>query len=139
MRNLLFNAISVRTGVTPSSCSCDQCKRMCRTPCLGTPHDIFALIDAGFADRLAPTTWVVGVLFGLINKPIEMVQARIESNGWCTFYKDGVCELHDKGLKPTEGILSGHAKDITPETSVMWHVAQTWLPFQGAISEIMKR
>lgn len=138
IRDLSLNAISMHTGVKPTSCSCDQCKRMCRTLCLGTPHDMIALIEAGYGDRLVPVTWVTGLLFGLTNKPVEMVQPRLEKNGWCTFYKNGLCELHDKGLKPTEGILSGHTKGITPETSMMWYVAQTWLPFQDAILDMIK-
>lgn len=33
-------------------CTCDKCKNMCEVPCIGTPKDIEAIIDAGYADRL---------------------------------------------------------------------------------------
>jgi hypothetical protein len=100
-----FRYIMQRSGRKPTACSCDRCKSQCHTPCLGTPEDIGKLIDAGYRNRLAPTSWLVGMLMGVIDRPIEMVQPKVE-NGWCTFYHDGLCELHDKGLKPTEGRLS---------------------------------
>lgn len=43
-------------------CSCDKCKNMCEVPCIGTPKDIEAIIDAGYADRLKETMWMVGYL-----------------------------------------------------------------------------
>lgn len=44
-------------------CTCDKCKNMCKIPCIGTPKDIEAIIDAGYADRLKETTWMVGFRF----------------------------------------------------------------------------
>lgn len=32
-------------------CTCDKCKNMCKVPCIGTPKDIEAIIDAGYANR----------------------------------------------------------------------------------------
>ena len=60
---------------------------------------------------------------------VLMVQARRE-NGYCTFFRDGLCELHEAGLKPTEGRLSYHT--ITVENlkfgrSLSWNVAREWL------------
>lgn len=48
----------------------------------------------------------------------------------CTFFQDGLCELHAAGLKPTEGRLSHHT--ITMENlkfgmSLSWNVAKEWL------------
>lgn len=41
---------------------------------------------------------------GVINRPIPMVQPLFnEETGYCVFFKDGLCELHDKKLKPIEG------------------------------------
>lgn len=79
---------------------------MCKTPCLGTPADIEKLIEEGFADRLATTIWAVGILYGTHKEPVRMIQPIQEDNGYCTFYKDGLCSLHDLGLKPTEGALA---------------------------------
>lgn len=61
-------------------------------------------------------------------KPIEMIQP-IVKDGWCAFRRpDGLCELHDLGLKPTEGVLASckvvEEDDIpTYETSVLRAVA----------------
>lgn len=46
-------------------CTCDKCKNMCEVPCIGTPKDIEAIIDAGYADRLKETTWIPNISFGL--------------------------------------------------------------------------
>lgn len=83
-------------------CTCDKCKNMCEVPCIGTPKDIEAIIDAGYADRLKETMWMVGYL-AVKEKPIAMIQPTVK-DGWCAFRRpDGLCELHDRGLKPTEG------------------------------------
>jgi hypothetical protein len=96
---------SCNTEIT--ECSCDVCKNMCRTPCLGTPEDIANLIKKGYFSRLAKTAWAFGVMVGTHNKMVNMVQAQIDDKtGFCTFYKNGKCELHDLGLKPLEGKLA---------------------------------
>ena len=128
-----FNYIMQKSGRKPSVCNCHRCKSQCRTPCLGTPEDINKLIEAGYQDRLAPTLWAAGILMGLTDRPIKMIQARQEDDGWCTFYHDGLCELHDKGLKPTEGRLSHHSiriDNFEPKKSLSWLVAKEWLPLQ---------
>lgn len=132
-----FSYIMQKSGRKPTACNCERCKAQCHTPCLGTPEDIGRLIDAGYKDRLAPITWIVGMLIGVCDRPIEMVQAKIE-NGWCTFYHDGLCELHDKGLKPTEGKLSHHSirrDNFEPKRSLSWLVAKEWLPLQNQLTK----
>lgn len=131
-----FSYIMQKSGRKPTACSCEKCKSQCRTPCLGTPEDIERLINAGYGSRLAPTSWLVGVLMGVTDRPIEMVQAKVE-NGWCTFYNDGLCELHAKGLKPTEGRLSHHSikvDNFNPKKSLSWLVAKEWLPLQNELT-----
>ena len=73
--------------------------------------------------------WGVGLVTGHLPYAIRMVQAR-QVNGYCTFFRNGLCELHDAGLKPTEGKLSHHT--ITRENfkfghSLSWNVAREWL------------
>lgn len=119
-----------KTGRKPIECKCQKCKQQCKTPCLGTPEDILRLIKAGYKERLAPTHWCVGMALGKISYPVLMIQARQEENGFCTFFHDGLCELHDLGLKPTEGRLSHHS--ITKENykfgkSLSWNVAKEWM------------
>ena len=103
-----------KTGRKPIQCKCKLCKQQCHTPCLGTPQDVLRLIEAGYKDRLAATEWYVD---------------------WCTFYKDGLCELHDSGLKPTEGKLSHHSiriDNFKASKSIAWNVAKEWLNEENA-------
>ncbi len=128
-----FNYIMRKSGRKPTACSCKKCQEQCHTPCLGTPEDINKLINAGYADRLAPTLWAAGISMGVTDRRIKMVQPRQEDNGWCTFFHDGKCELHDTGLKPTEGRLSHHSQrldNFNPKKSIAWLVAKEWLPLQ---------
>lgn len=124
-----MNRIIRKTGRKPCECKCALCKQQCHTPCLGTPQDIERLIDSGYVEKLEPTFWMVGMTMGVIGFPVPMLQARIE-NGYCIFFHDGLCELHDKRLKPTEGRLSHHSTKIVnfkPSKSISWNVAKEWL------------
>lgn len=127
-RKEVFEKIARQTGRKPVECCCGLCKAMCHTPCLGTPQDILALIDAGYADKLCYTDWLVGVILGFTPNCIAMIQIK-EENGWCVFYHDGLCELHDKGLKPTEGRLASHIvspREVNPEYNLSFQVAKEW-------------
>lgn len=131
-----FKGIMQSSGRVPTVCNCERCKAQCHTPCLGTPEDIEKLIDSGYNNRLTPALWCAGVIMGVTDKPIKMIQPRLEDNGWCTFYHDGLCELHDKGLKPTEGRLSHHTlgeDNFNPQKNLAWLVAKEWLPLQPLI------
>lgn len=105
---------------------------------IGTPKDIEAIIDAGYADRLKETMWMVGYL-AVKEKPIAMIQPT-EKDGWCVFRRpDGLCELHDRGLKPTEGVLASckviEEDDIpTYETSVLRAVAHEWVKVENFVT-----
>lgn len=129
-----------KSGRKPTSCACEKCRNQCKTPCLGTPEDIERLIEAGYGDRLSPTEWWAGSLMGVVKGPVLMIQAKREDNGWCTFRRpDGLCELHDKGLKPTEGKLSHHTMGLDnfdPRRSLAWLVAQEWLPLQKEFEKL---
>lgn len=125
-----FKYIQRKSGRKVTECRCAKCQSQCHTPCLGTPEDILKLINAGYANRLAPTTWFAGVIMGVHPRPIEMVQPIEEGNGYCTFFHDGLCELHDLGLKPTEGKLAHHSirvDNFNVKKSLAWLVAKEWL------------
>lgn len=118
-----------KTGRKPCQCKCSLCKEQCHTPCLGTPDDIEKLIDAGYTDKLKLTSWYAGVVMGVINSPVPMIQP-IAGDNYCIFFRDGLCELHNKGLKPTEGRLSHHSMRIDnfkPSKSIAWNVAKEWI------------
>lgn len=122
------------SGTKKSEWDCDRCKNLCRTPGLGTPEDIESLIKAGYKDRLVTTVWMVGKMFGLTDNPVMMIQPKQEVYGWCTFRTpDGLCELHDKGLKPLEcKLASCRPKPLgwTVQKDFTWLIAKTWLPLQ---------
>lgn len=130
MGESIIQKIIRKTGRKPSVCKCEACRNQCRTPCLGTPEDVLQLIKAGYRDKLSISYWFVGVVLGRMKYPIAMVQAIKTEEGWCIFHQDGLCELHDEGLKPTEGRLSHHS--VTKENynfskGLTYNVAKEWL------------
>lgn len=133
-----------KTGRKPVSCKCAMCKEQCRrAPCLGTPQDIWALIEAGYEDKLEVTGWSVGMILGRLPFPIPMVQAILTENG-CVFFENGLCILHELGLKPTEGKLSHHT--ITEENfkfskNLSWNVAREWIDTRNVatIAKVFQR
>lgn len=147
-REEVFNRIAKQVGKQPISCNCDVCKAQCqRTPCLGTPHDILALINAGYVDKVCYTVWAAGISLGFIKDPIPMVQLKSKCgkiDGCCICYHDGKCELHENGLKPTEGKLSHHevsARQLLPQYNLTFQVALEWVKEEnfGIIGEIADR
>lgn len=134
IKEIQLNRIIRKTGRKPCECKCSLCKMQCHTPCLGTPQDIENLMDAGYTDKLAPTLWGAGMIMGVIDIPIPMIQA-IAGDEYCVFFHNGLCELHDKGLKPTEGRLSHHSTRIDnfkASKSISWNVAKEWLSEENA-------
>lgn len=124
-----LHQIILKTGRIVTECNCKDCQSQCRTPCLGTPDDIIRLIQAGYADKLSLTAWMVGVRLNRLDFPIPMVQAKMTEKG-CIFFKNGLCELHDLGLKPTEGKLSNHTTRLDNyifEMSLSWNIAREWI------------
>lgn len=117
------------SGRVPVQCSCSICKRQCHTPCLGTPDDIERIIDAGYVDRLELTNWAAGILLGVTNVVVPMIQP-VAGKEYCAFFENGLCILHDRGLKPTEGRLSHHTikKDnFNPFMNLAWNIAKEWM------------
>lgn len=132
-----------KSGRKPTECQCEKCQSQCKTPCLGTPDDILRLIKAGYADKVAITDWAFGMAIGEIPFPIRMVQPVKTSKG-CVFFKDGLCELHTLGLKPTEGKLSHHTlqeENMNFRKSLTWNVAKEWIDTKNipVIIEIILR
>ena len=134
-----FQKIIRRTGRKPIECKCNECKKQCKTVCLGTPEDIERLIDAGFGNKLEFTIWGVGKMLGKINYTIPMIQP-IQTDSGCVFFQNGLCELHEKGLKPTEGRLSHHSvtlDNFSFRKSIAWNVAKEWVDEQNV--EVIER
>lgn len=130
MAENILQKIVRKTGRKPSECKCQACKNQCRTPCLGTPQDILKLIEAGYIENLKPTYWCVGLVLGKLDYSIAMVQAIQTDQGWCIFHKEGLCQLHNLGLKPTEGRLSHHeikSENYVFSKGLAYNVAKEWL------------
>lgn len=117
------------TGRQPNECSCSHCRSQCHTPCLGTPEDIIKIIEAGYNDKLKATLWLVGMKMNILPVPVPMIQP-LQLESGCVFFCNGLCQLHDLGLKPTEGRLSGHTvwlDNFIPHMSLSYNVAIEWL------------
>lgn len=122
-----------------SACSCLTCKLMCKqSPCFASPQDAKKIIDAGYKDRLRSSVYIDLKAFD-INNPnmLEAVAAtarhaiapQFSAEHGCTFQgKDGLCELHEKGLKPTEGRLANHNQC---DDGIRRAVCDTWISREG--------
>lgn len=129
MENNSLQKIINSTGRKITECCCELCRAQCKIPCLGTPDDILNVIDAGYIDKLRLTFWATSMVFNKTQYPIVMVQAGTTPNG-CVFFNNGLCDLHDIGLKPTEGKLSNHTirlDNFLFERSLPWIIAKEWL------------
>jgi hypothetical protein len=133
-----FYEIIRKSGRKPVSCKCNACKQQCKTaPCLGLPEDIEKLIDAGHGEKIFATGWAAGIFMGVTNDIVSMYQAELTPDG-CVFLKDGLCSLHDSGLKPTEGKLSHHTQvPVIGSKNLTWIIAKEWLDEKNA--EIINR
>jgi len=144
---------SVNEGPT---CSCASCKEMCKRPCWPTPEEAEALIAAGYGEKLMNDYWG-GDSDILAPKwdeddadeeprgqdihllcPAELGREGGSASFWreggCTFQNpDGLCLLHDAGLKPLEGRLARceHDKTDLPPVNVHKCVAALWDTAKG--------
>ena len=84
------------------------------------------------------------MVLGKLDYSIAMVQAIQTEEGWCIFHEDGLCQLHDFGLKPTEGRLSHHeikSENYVFSKGLAYNVAKEWLNKENfpVIQEIFSR
>jgi len=85
--------------------------------CLPTPKEARELIRKGFAGRLS--TYLFGEkqvkVIGPSPKGYEGSRSLPNTIiGGCSFFSDGLCQLHALGLKPLEGRLANHSRDFVP-------------------------
>ena len=120
MKETTFERIIRKTGMKPKSCSCNLCKLQCKQPCWGTPEDMQKIIDAGFSKRC---------MVQLSSERMFITPLFDKDKQACTFFTNGLCELHDSGLKPTVGKLSHHTtklEDFNPKKSIAKFVLDEW-------------
>lgn len=116
---------------------CDRCVQMCSNrPCWGTPEDARRLIAAGYGSRLMADYWAVArdgdaLIIAPAIEGYESKHAPFWPRGRCTFLTpDGKCELHDLGLKPTEGRIADCREDEDSKANgngVHRAVADSWM------------
>lgn len=125
--------------------NCPTCVGMCaRRPCWGTPDDARKLIAAGYGPRLMRDYWSGGGGedgdrdIHLLSPAIagkEGREASFSPFGRCTFLTpDGFCELHDLGLKPTEGRAANCEREVDEEAYELHHdVAFAWNSLEAQV------
>lgn len=122
-----MSELSVLKTTPESECSCESCKKMCKRPCWGTPEDIQKIIDAGFGDRLgidymtnedtSDTFMIQPVAKGYESKKAPFMPI---TKAGCTFWKDGLCELHHLKLKPIGGRLAYHIQKDSEKERLLY-------------------
>lgn len=106
-------------------CNCTHCKQMCVvSPCIPTPEEVDMIIAAGYADRFRLTIWR-----DVREGHDHLVVAPKYTESGCTFLTaEGLCELHDQGLKPLEGRLAIH--NLADNGLRRW-MCRKWVSFRG--------
>jgi hypothetical protein len=124
-------AIEELTGLQPISCACKRCSNLCkRISCMGTPQEILALINAGYAERIRPAINLRRFPgYTLPDRMLLFIPLYDPQLGSCTFLKNDLCTLHDRGLKPIEGRLSDCKTTEMPADKIELPLAVllTWL------------
>ena len=116
---------------------CAVCRNMCHVPCTPTPAEAVRIIEHGLGDRLgfaeAPdasfdkrVTYLAPSMQGNELGKIDRYTTPGDDE-WCTFYKEGQCQLHELGLKPLEGraadctrTINNHISDIARAIDTSW-------------------
>ena len=98
--------ILAETKTTTNSCNCNTCQAMChQCPCLGTPREMMKLATMPeYQNNISISLIANPIVIGEFGKPITMLTPDFdEVKGHCSFLVNGLCSLHDAGLKPLEG------------------------------------
>lgn len=87
------------------------------------------MLDAGYADRLMLDWWQqdepIAILCGALKGyEGELAPDMPISDDGCTFWVDGLCQLHEVGLKPLEGRVAHHSNK--PDDKLHGEVAKLW-------------
>lgn len=132
-----------KLNILPSECDCGKCSSMCHSPCCGTPEDIEILIKAGYAKRLMFDDLPGGE--DLIKPALKGYEGQkspwdISSSKGCTFWNDGKCELHNLGLKPTQGKLCHHSLNDIENYQISDFINESWERKKGLeVIELWKK
>ena len=105
--------------------------------------NVGAYVTCLYSNDLESLSQTEGCNVNMIIEVPHLFEAFTVKDGWCAFRQpDGLCELHDRGLKPTEGVLASCKmieEDNVPtyETSVLRAVANEWVKVEN-FGDIMR-
>lgn len=116
--------------IEPNACACNKCQEMCRNcPCIGTPEDITRIIAAGEGASVISTLYAPLSLLAVGIEPQNIIAPLMTPTG-CVFLDEmGLCRLHDRGLKPTEGRLASCQNTGQEALQITLSVLETWKPY----------
>ncbi|MCP3685124.1 MAG: hypothetical protein GY861_20875 [bacterium] len=117
-----MTAYEALTLMEETSCDCAECYYLCKTPCIGTPHDIMNIINLGYARQLmlvgSDMLIIRPAYTGLSIRWIaDSSKLRSLSSGWCSFVTEPFqsytgrqkrCSIQD--AKPLGGRIAIHYK-----------------------------
>lgn len=118
-----------KLNVQPSECDCIRCSSMCHAPCCGTPKDFERLMDAGYGKRLMYDDLPGGAtMLKPALKGYEGLTApwKTYSHMGCTFWENGLCQLHTSGLKPSQGKLALHDQSEEDQAHIADFLDKSW-------------
>lgn len=119
----------MKLTIEVTECSCEKCSSMCHAPCNGTSEDMHRLMNAGYGDRLMLDDWPGDEkVIKPALKGYEGKQAPWETRSLpgCTFWKEGKCELHSLGLKPTLAKLVIHDQSDEEHEQICEFIRESW-------------
>jgi hypothetical protein len=118
-------------NIPDTTCSCHCCQSMCMgVTCWPTFEEVKTLIELGYGDRLM-CNWFLKrdeeiLILTPANAGKEGRWASFLPLGQCTFLEEGMCQLHDKGLKPCEGRKVDHTTTHKPGNKIKANIKATW-------------
>lgn len=121
----------MKLSIQETECDCQKCSYMCHAPCTGTPEDMEAIMDAGYGNRLMYDDWPSSKCDDIIKPALKGYEGKMSpwetsSFSGCTFWKDGKCELHSLGLKPTLAKLVIHDQSDEEHDQIVNFISHSW-------------
>lgn len=116
------------TDYQETTCSCDECREMCKRPCWSSPDEARKMIDAGLSSKMMLDYWAGSPDIELVCPACPDHEGK-DAPWWCggkgcvLQTKDGLCSIHDSGFKPFEARMADCKQwqdDLHRDTAMMW-------------------
>lgn len=118
---------------TQNQCSCERCALMCHhSPCTPTPEEAIRLLESEFAKHMMLTV-IPDIKKGRLAAVIAPKGIHREDSPArrCILLENGLCRLHDTGLKPLEGRLASHDNTIHQSAQLRSEMLSLWKSSEG--------